>query len=84
MKNTNTNNSHVPLIVAEVSRFLEANPDISERSLALRAGVSPALLNRVLNRRRRDMASDKADKLRAAIEDIAAIIVPAAHDSPLP
>ena len=63
-----------PAIVAEISRFLEENPSVSERELALAAGVHPVVLNRVRNRRRRDMVSAKADKLRDAMRTISAAV----------
>ena len=58
----------LPPIVREISRFLEENPSVTERQLAIAAGIPPVLLNRVRNRRRQDMVSANADRLRAAMQ----------------
>lgn len=59
-----------PPIVGEVSLFLGENPSISERELALAAGIPPESLNRVKNRVRHDMMSENADKLRIAMKGL--------------
>ena len=53
---------------------------LSARKLALEAGINPVILTRVLSGTRRDMRSENADRLRAAMERLSDV-VPAGETS---
>ena len=56
-----------PPITIETREFL-ALSGLSARKLALEAGINPVILTRVLSGTRRDMRSENADRLRAAVK----------------
>lgn len=57
-------------IAVEAENFL--NSTGFARKLAMEAGVNPVILTRVLSGTRRDMMSENADRLRAAMKRLAA------------
>lgn len=54
-------------IAIEAEDFL-ASTGFSARKLAMEAGVNPVILTRVLSGTRKDMKSENADRLRAAMK----------------
>ncbi len=58
-------------IAVEAENFLNST-GFSARKLAMEAGVNPVILTRVLSGTRRDMMSENADRLRAAMKRLAA------------
>lgn len=54
-------------IAIEAEDFL-ASTGFSARKLAMEAGVNPVTLTRVLSGTRKDMRSESADRLRAAMK----------------
>lgn len=66
-------------IALEASKFL-ALSGLSARKLALEAGINPVILTRVLSGARRDMRSENADRLRAAMKRLSDV-VPAGETS---
>ncbi len=60
-------------IAIEAREFL-ALSGLSARKLALEAGINPVILTRVLSGSRRDMRSENADRLRAAMKRLSDVV----------
>lgn len=55
-------------IAIEIDFFLSEHEDVSVRKLAREAGISPASIFHIRSKRRSDMKSANADKVREAMQ----------------